>query len=537
MTTDSTRYQTLFESMDEGFCIIEFLDGAHGPLSDYVHIEANPAYERHAGIGDVVGKKVRDLVPDEADGWVELYGAVLRTGKSIRFRRELLATDRILEISAFRVGAAADRQVAVLFQNVTERERAEQALRQLNETLEARIAQALADREEVEAALRQAQKMEAIGQLTGGLAHDFNNLLAGISGAFELIELRLEQKRHEDIERYLLAGQGAARRAAALTQRLLAFSRRQILSPRPLAVNRLLDDFCELVRRTVGPAITVTGIPAPDLWPVLADANQLENALLNLCLNARDAMPDGGLLTIATDNRRIDEAAARDLAIDPGPYVAISVSDTGNGIEKSVLERAFDPFFTTKPIGAGTGLGLSMVYGFARQSNGQVHLDSEVGRGTTARLYLPRHEGAPPENSVNDTTTAGAAHDGASVLVVDDEPTVRLVIVEALSEIGYRCLEAEDGPAAAKLLQSGIRIDLLIVDVGLPGGFDGRKVADAARRCRPALPVLFITGYAETAALNRGRIEPGMEVLTKPFVMEDLIRRVNELLEPVAQPG
>ena len=289
---DAARYRTLFETMDEGFCIIEFLDGPHGPLSDYIHVEANAAYERHAGIPNVVGQKVREMVPDEAEGWVELYGGVLRTGKPIRFQRELEATGHHLDISSFRVGPFENRQVAVLFKDITDQIRVQKALHDLNETLEARIAEALAEREEAETALRQAQKMEAVGQLTGGLAHDFNNLLAGISGALEMIGVRLAQGRMADVDRYLAAGQGAARRASALTHRLLAFSRRQTLSPRPIVVNRLLGDFSELVRRTVGPQISVETIAASGLWPALVDANQLENALLKTLLATACNLPE-----------------------------------------------------------------------------------------------------------------------------------------------------------------------------------------------------------------------------------------------------
>ncbi|HWV12446.1 MAG TPA: histidine kinase dimerization/phospho-acceptor domain-containing protein, partial [Sphingobium sp.] len=325
------RYRTLFESMDEGFCIIEFFDGPHGPLSDYIHVEANAAYERHAGIPNVVGQKLREMVPDEADGWLDLYGGVLHSGDPVRFQRELVATGRHLDVSAFRVGAFENRQVAVLFNDVTEQLRAEAALRQLNETLELRISEALAEREEAEAALRQAQKMEAVGQLTGGLAHDFNNLLAGISGAFEMIGVRLAQGRTADVERYLAAGQGATRRAAPLTHRLLAFSRRQTLSPKPTVINRLLSDFAELVRRTVGPAYEVQTVAAGGLWAALVDANQLENALLNLCINARDAMPGGGKITVETANRWLDERTARERGLDPGQYVTVCVSDTGTG--------------------------------------------------------------------------------------------------------------------------------------------------------------------------------------------------------------
>jgi signal transduction histidine kinase/ActR/RegA family two-component response regulator len=524
------RYRMLFEAMDEGFCIIEFFDGPHGPLSDYIHIEANAAYARHTGIPNVVGQKLREMVGDEADGWVERYGSVLRTGNVIRFQRELVATGRHLEVSSFRIGGFEDRQVAVLFKDVTDRVRAEAAQKHLQETLETRVAEALSEREKVEGALRQAQKMEAVGQLTGGLAHDFNNLLAGISGAFEMISVRLAQGRHGDVEKYLSAGQGAARRAAALTHRLLAFSRQQTLSPRPLVVNRLLPDFAELVRRTVGPAIEVETIGAASLWTTLVDANQLENALLNLCINARDAMPDGGKITIETGNRWLDERGARERGLDAGQYISVCVSDTGTGIEKVNLERVFDPFFTTKPIGQGTGLGLSMVYGFARQSHGFVRIYSEVGQGTMVCIYLPRFHGEEDVASETQTAELIEAGSGKTVLVIDDEPTVRMLVTDALSDLGHACLEAGDGPSGLKFLQSDASVDLLITDVGLPGGMNGRQIAEAARRLRPNLQVLFITGYAENAVLNHGHIERGMEVLTKPFAVDDLVRRVGRLL-------
>ncbi|HAF42281.1 MAG TPA: hybrid sensor histidine kinase/response regulator [Sphingobium sp.] len=528
---DAQRYRTLFETMDEGFCIIEFFDGPHGPLSDYIHVEANAAYERHAGIPNVVGQKVREMVPDEADGWVELYGGVLHSGQPIRFQRELVATGHFLEVHSFRVGPFEHRQVAVLFKDITDRIQAEKAQQDVNATLEARVTEALAEREEVEAALRQAQKMEAVGQLTGGLAHDFNNLLAGISGAFEMIGVRLAQGRTADVERYLAAGQGATRRAAALTHRLLAFSRRQTLSPRPTVINRLLGDFSELVRRTVGPQIEVQTIASSGLWPALVDANQLENALLNLCINARDAMPDGGKITIETANRWLDDRTARDHGLTPGQYVTICTSDTGTGIDKAILDRVFDPFFTTKPIGQGTGLGLSMVYGFARQSNGHVRIYSEAGEGTMVCIYLPRHRGEEEEDVVLPADMAVEADPGETVLVIDDEPSVRMLVADALGDLGYHCLEAGDGAAGLRILESRSRIDLLVTDVGLPGGLNGRQVADAARALRPDLRILFVTGYAENAVLNHGHIAPGMEVLTKPFAVDELRRRVATLLQ------
>jgi signal transduction histidine kinase len=527
---EERRYRALFESMDEGFCVIEFLDGPHGPDSDYIHIMANAAYERHAGIPNVVGQTLREMAPDEADAWLARYGEVLRTGVPIRFEQELVATGRHLSLSSFRIEPPELKQVAVLFQDVTDRKRTDAKLRHLNETLEARIAEALAERERTEEELRQAQKMEAVGQLTGGLAHDFNNLLAGISGAFEMIGARLAQGRTGDVERYLSAGQGAARRAAALTHRLLAFSRRQTLAPKAVTINRLMADFVELVRRTVGPSIDVEVIAATGLWSTLVDANQLENALLNLCINGRDAMPDGGRLTIETANRWLDDRIAREHGLEPGQYVSVCVSDTGSGIDKATLERVFDPFFTTKPIGQGTGLGLSMVYGFARQSNGHVRIYSEVGQGTMVCLYLPRHLGEEDEEPAVAPADLASTHADQTVLVVDDEPTVRMLVVDALEELGYACLEAPDGAAGLRILQSDRRIDLLITDVGLPGGLNGRQVADAARALRPDLKVLFITGYAENAVLNHGHIERGMEVLTKPFAIGDLTGRIDRML-------
>ena len=304
------RYRTLFNSMDEGFCIIEFFDGPHGPLSDYVHIEANPAYALHAGIPDVVGQKLREMVPDEADAWVARYGAVLRTGQPIRFEQELVATGRYLDLSAFRIEPASRHHVAVLFQDITTRKRAENAIQKINETLAARVAEAIAEREHVEEALRQSQKMEAVGQLTGGIAHDFNNLLTGITGSLELMQARMRQGRVSEIDRYIAAAQGASKRAAALTHRLLAFSRRQTLDPKPTDVNRLVIGMEELIRRTVGPQIALEVVTAGGLWSAMIDSSQLENALLNLCINARDAMPEGGRITIETANKWLDERAA-----------------------------------------------------------------------------------------------------------------------------------------------------------------------------------------------------------------------------------
>lgn len=525
------RYRALFETMDEGFCVIEFFDGPHGPDSDYVHVLANPAYERNAGIPNVVGQKLREMVPDEADGWVELYGSVLRTGTPIRFQRELVATGRHLEVSSFRLEPVTLRQVAVLFKDVSDRARAETELRRLNETLEARVAAAVEERAQIEEALRQSQKMEAVGQLTGGLAHDFNNLLAGISGSLELAQMRINQGRLGDVEKYLLTAQGATRRAAALTHRLLAFARRQTLLPRPVNVNRLVAGMIELIQRTVGPGIAIENVAATGLWTAHVDASQLENALLNLCINARDAMPGGGRITIETCNRWIDAASSRQLDMPEGQYLSLCVSDTGTGMTPEVRARAFDPFFTTKPIGEGTGLGLSMIYGFAKQSGGQVRIYSEPDQGTMVCIYLPRHLGDDePELPALESAIAAPPGAGETVLVVDDEPSVRLLIVDVLHELGYAAIEAADGPAGMRVLDSGARIDLLVTDVGLPGGMNGRQLADAARAGRPDLHVLFITGFAENALLNNGQLEPGMAVLTKPFAIDALATRIRQLV-------
>ncbi|MGU3362025.1 PAS domain-containing protein [Methylobacterium sp. M6A4_1b] len=399
------------------------------------------------------------------------------------------------------------------------------------------IGRDVTDQRRTEEALRQAQKMEAVGQLTGGLAHDFNNLLTGISGSLELLQARMAQGRVTDLDRYINAAQGAAKRAAALTHRLLAFSRRQTLDPRPTSVNGLIAGMEELVRRTVGPAVTIEVVGAAGLWTALVDPNQLENALLNLCINARDAMPEGGRITIETANKWLDARAARDRDLEPGQFLSLCVTDTGIGMTPEVIARAFDPFFTTKPLGEGTGLGLSMIYGFARQSGGQVRIYSEVGQGTTVCLYLPRHYGeVEARDAEADLAHAPRAEQGQTVLIVDDEPTVRMLVTEVLEDLGYTAIEAADGAAGLKVLESDVRLDLLVTDVGLPGGMNGRQMADAGRVARPDLKVLFITGYAENAVLGNGYLAPGMQVLTKPFVMEALAGRIKELIAGTGGP-
>lgn len=406
----------------------------------------------------------------------------------------------------------------------------EARLRQINETLEIEVATRTKELMVSEEALRHSQKMEAVGQLTGGLAHDFNNLLGGIMGSLELARLKISSGRTTDIDRYLGVALGASKRAGALTHRLLAFSRRQTLAPNPVNANKLINGMEDLIRRTLGPAIELEVVGASGLWLTYVDAPQLENALLNLCINARDAMPDGGRVTIETANKWLDGHWASERGLLPGQYVSLCVTDTGTGMTPDVIARAFDPFFTTKPLGEGTGLGLSMVYGFARQSGGQIRIYSEVGMGTTMCIYLPRHHGEEADDAdlpqVIEVKSAGG-----TVLVVDDESSIRMMVVEVLNESGYSTLEAGDGRNALAILQSGTAIDLLITDVGLPGGMNGRQVADAARVDRPDLKVLFITGYAENAVFGNAHFEPGMQVLTKPFTLESLSRRIQQIFE------
>jgi len=480
-------------------------------------LRLNPAWAATLGwgIGEMIARPLFDLVhPEDLDATRASFRKLTDGVPQVGFENRYRCRDGSYRWFSWN-SVPRDGLIFSVTRNVTEGREQAEALHRTEE------------------ALRQSQKMEAVGQLTGGLAHDFNNLLTGVTGSLELLQTRIAQGRIREIDRYVNAAQGAAKRAAALTHRLLAFSRRQTLDPKPTDVNRLVTGMEELIRRTVGPEIEIEPmVGGAGLWPTLVDPGQLENALLNLCINARDAMPDGGKLTIETANRWLDPRIARDRDLPPGQYVSLCVSDTGTGMPPDVIAKAFDPFFTTKPIGMGTGLGLSMIYGFSKQSGGQVRIHSEVGRGTTVCLYLPRHLGeADGVEEVPELADAPRAEDGQTVLVVDDEPTVRMLVTEVLEDLGYTAIEAADGAAGLKVLQSDVRIDLLVTDVGLPGGMNGRQVADAARVARPELKVLFITGYAENAVLSHGHLDPGMHVLTKPFAMEALASRIKELID------
>ncbi|MHC8386611.1 ATP-binding protein [Pseudomonas sp. MDT2-39-1] len=398
------------------------------------------------------------------------------------------------------------------------------------ETLEQQVEERTAQLRHNEEALRQSQKMEAVGQLTGGIAHDFNNMLTGIIGSLELLRRRLARGRTDDLDGLIDLGVTSANRAAGLTHRLLAFSRRQSLDSKPVEMNTLVVSMGELLQRSINESIHLDMQLSEDLWVAEADPNQLESALLNLVLNARDAMPEGGKLVVNTSNQHLDNGFTRVHSnLQPGDYVVLSVTDTGCGMPEGTISRAFDPFFTTKPIGQGTGLGLSMIYGFSKQSHGHVSIESEVGNGTTVSLYLPRYNGDLVEDTLIDIAHAPYAQNGETVLIVEDDPAVRVLVSAVLSELGYAFVEAGDADSAVPILDSGQRIDLLISDVGLPG-MNGRQLAEIGRQYRPDLKVLFITGYAEHAAVRGGFLDPGMQMITKPFTFDLLTAKVREMI-------
>ena len=525
------RYRSLFTELETGFCVVEVAFGTDGQASDYRFLECNPAFLSQTGLVDAEGRWMRQIAPDHEQSWFDMYGRVALTGEAVRFEQQAASLGRYYDVYAFRVDVPDLRHVAILFSDITGRRQAELDLKALNETLEQRVAERARELETTQEALRQSQKMEAVGQLTGGLAHDFNNLLTGITGSLDLLQRRLAQGRLPEADRYIATAQNAAMRAASLTHRLLAFSRRQTLAPKPTDIVHLIGDLEDLIRRTIGPAVTLVVAASDDVWVTLVDPSQLENAVLNLCINARDAMPDGGRLEIDVRNRWLDEPEAKSMDLPAGDYVSLRVADDGTGMSADVAARAFDPFFTTKPIGKGTGLGLSMIYGFARQSGGQVRIRSELGAGTAVQLYLPRHHGHAL--GAEHPTLRGVAPPAAAketVLVVDDEASVRMLVTDVLEDLGYRVIEAVDGASGLDVLRSDVRIDLLVTDVGLPGGMNGRQLADAARTGRSGLKVLFITGYAESAVLNHGHLDVGMEVMTKPFAIDVLASRIRALI-------
>jgi PAS domain S-box-containing protein len=495
-------------------------------FSEKLHIAGRIYYETHLRPLLTMQGFVNEVALDFQIGG----DPVLPTLVNLTERRNAAGTLLYIRLTVFK---ATDRRryERELLAARSEAQAAAEKITALNERLQSQITEIEAAHRQSEELLRQAQKMEAIGQLTGGIAHDFNNLLAGITGSLEILERRLEQGRIDSLARYVSAARGAAKRAATLTHRLLAFSRRQQLEPQATDVNRVISDLEDMLRRSLGPGVGLEVIGAGGLWSTVIDRNQLENAVLNLCINARDAMPKGGRVTIETSNKWLDHQVAVERDMLPGQYVALCVTDTGTGMTSEVLARAFDPFFTTKPSGVGTGLGLAMVHAFARQAGGQVRIYTELGKGTTICIYLPRHRGSPVEpEALSATTGSWQAMHAETILIVDDEPTVRMMVSESLTEAGYHIVEAADGPTALKLLETSARFDLLITDLGLPGGLRGEQLANAARKIRDDLKILFITGYAENAVLENGLLAPDSRVLTKPFSIEALTQAVSHLL-------
>jgi PAS domain S-box-containing protein len=510
---------------------------------------ANPAAVSQLGFGleELVGRQAASLFDTESE-WTSMWQAAIDGATSLQ-PRELTAVRKdgslsYLEGSASRWNIGSHAFVTVILRDINERKATDLALRSseetaraaataladLNQTLEQRVEDRTSQLMKAEQALRQSQKMEAIGQLTGGIAHDFNNLLQGISGALHVIQKRISSGRIGDVDRFIDGALESANRAASLTHRLLAFARQQPVDPRPLDENELISSVEELLRRTIGETLQLKFVPAAELWLVRCDANQLENAILNLAINARDAMPGGGTLTIETCNQVLDAAAAEVRDVRPGEYVRLLITDTGTGMPADVEARIFDPFFTTKAIGKGTGLGLSMVYGFVRQSDGSIKVESQVGHGTSFEICLPRYRGElEVEATIEVSKKDRRAGSDEVVLVVEDESIVRLLVVDVLQELGYHALEADSGSSALRILQSNQRIDLLIADLGLPD-INGRQLADAGMTKRNGLKVLFMTGYAEQAA-HGSFLDGDMEIITKPFNMDALASRIREMIE------
>jgi PAS domain S-box-containing protein len=515
MLAERKLWADIFENMDSHVCAVDL---------DYRFVAFNRAYverfEEIFGVRPKTGAKLLELLPTD----------VARAEAYERWSRALAGEEflTILELGANGNKVPYEIRYSALRDREGRRIGAFQVANDITERVQDRARLA-----EAEESLRQSQKMEAVGQLTGGIAHDFNNLLTGIIGSLDMMQRRFAQGRTVDVHAYATAAMTAANRAASLTHRLLAFSRRQPLDPKPVNANRLANDMEELLRRTLGEAIHLEILTDAGVWLTRCDQNQLENAVLNLAINARDAMPNGGKLTIEVSNAHIDEHyAARAHDVAPGQYVCISVRDSGIGMTPDVLSKAFEPFFTTKPIGQGTGLGLSMIYGFVRQSEGHVSISSELGCGTSVKLYLPRYDGgaAIADDAQSESCVEQRTERGEVVLVVEDEQVVRDLVVDVLQELGYRTLQAVDGPSGLAAIRSAQQLDLLITDVGLPH-LNGRQLVDAARLERPDLKVLFITGYAHNAADGHALLGPGIEIITKPFAIEVLAARIKRMIE------
>jgi PAS domain S-box-containing protein len=555
---DLTERKEMEQALRQSQTELQLIINAMPVLIGYVDREQrfrlnNSAYLEWYGLTpqEMYGKTIREVLGDEVYATrIDKIEAAL-AGKPCSFEtnsphRDGRPRHALMKYLPRHGGDGAINGFYIFVSDETERKETEEALRNLNETLEERVNQrteALAtanqrlqnemfERERAEDALRHAQKMEAVGQLTGGIAHDFNNMLTGIIGSLDLMQRYIDNGRSAEIGRFTEAAVSSAKRAAALTHRLLAFSRRQSLDRQPLEPNQLVLSLQELFNHTKGEHIELQLQLGEGVWPVNTDASQLENALLNLVINARDAMPNGGQLLIETANSYLDGSDISTLEpVKAGDYVMLGVSDNGAGMSPRILAKAFDPFFTTKPIGQGTGLGLSMIYGFAQQSGGHVSITSEPGQGTSVRLYLPRLYAKPEPAAAPTSSEAPCAIAGESVVVVEDDPAVRMLVVNVLNELGYQAHEAEDARSALPLLESELRVDLLVTDVGLPG-MNGRQLAEIARQQRPDLKVLFMTGYAEKAAERQGFLEEGMDLMAKPFSIEALAQKIRQMISP-----
>ncbi len=547
LDTERARLATLLEHLPVGVAFVG---------SERQTILANPAFRRFQPTGEIPAN-----TPDGEDRWIgyEADGTRITRDRFVAMRAlrgeivqgvEFLyrpehgedVWTRVSGLPLYDANGTITGSISVIV-DIDQQKRSQEALTAAAHQLEHQVAERTAElqdalarlkseaeeRERAESALRQAQKMEAVGQLTGGIAHDFNNMLTGVIGAIDVLKRRIAAGRVDDLERFMEAASISAQRAAGLTQRLLAFSRRQSLDSRPTNVNALLGSLEDLLHRTMSEQVTVKLQTEEALPAAVVDPNQLENAILNLAINARDAMPDGGTLTIETSLETLDEAyvAARPGAV-AGTFVMIAVTDTGAGMSTEMIDKVFEPFFTTKPIGQGTGLGLSMVYGFAKQSNGQVRIHSTVGFGTSVKIYLPV---SGSEQAVETAVCAVPVEQGKgqTVLLVEDDDSVRLLITDVLEELGYSCVAAAEPDAAIKLFETGRSFDLMISDVGLPG-MNGRQLADVARTFLPDLPVLFVTGYAEGAAVRSGFLGENMAMITKPFQIDVLSARISEIL-------
>lgn len=490
---------------------------------------ANPAAAAQFGyaVAELTGTNVVGLF-ENPQAWALIWRSIIEVDV-LRHSQELVAIRKdgsrsYLEVLGSRWQTDSRVYVTAIFRDVNEKRDIYNALATLNATLEDRVAERTASLMQAEESLRQGQKMEAVGQLTSGIAHDFNNLLQGISGSLQVARKRIEKGKIGEVDKFMADALDCAERATTLTQRLLAFSRKQPVDARPTDANTLILSIEELLRRSIGRHVTLHVRCTPDLWLARCDVNQLENALLNAAINARDAMPEGGTITVETANRVLDSAHALERGLSVGEYVCVSVTDTGTGMSEETKSKAFDPFYTTKPLGKGTGLGLSMIYGFARQSGGAVRLESEPGIGTKIEIYLPHFAGVMEDEAAASAAALTVSSGGDDVvLVVDDEGIVRLLVVEVLGELGYRALEADDGTSALRILNSPQRVDLLITDIGLPG-ISGKELAAAARAARPTLSVLFITGYAD------GDSASGEDIIQKPFSMDAIAERIQSIL-------